>query len=471
MVVVVVWLTDCRPTDDVLPNVARIQLVLAQNKQTLPIYFLEDSSRNRLALEVYYFDANNSFVTPVAVPTFSVNGKPLAGNTFVFKQAGQFTLTAQVGKRASDNQLVVNVGSAADNIRSFTIQAVVPLLNADSTSRLPLTYEVIDKQGHSLNLLDYPSIKLSVDGALRMNPTGFSTAQAGIYSLQADFLGRKSDILQVTAREPLRYDVVKLPVVIHILAGEDFTRINPTTILAEVNRTFRRSKRSTDPNQADAYIEFVPALVDPDGHPLAVAGLNRLPFSNPTLIDTAVSQVHRVVQHWCPQQYINVFVSLDWQRTYEPGYSYSYGPNRSASSVVTCENIQKLVWPSIGIPAIYIYNNQSFSSLDHELGHFLGLGHTFSPGCSNRGTILDLPQHEKSHPDAKGLKYTCTKIPFISEYTMDYYVPHNSFTYEEVSRMRATLNWASYIPSSSIDQTKRRVAGASGALEEGHIID
>lgn len=92
------------------------------------------------------------------------------GHAFTFTQADQYTFTAQVGNRTSENQIVVSAGSAADNISRFVIKTAVPFLNADSVSRLPLSYEIIDKQSHPLKLLEYAPVRLSVNGVLRGRP-------------------------------------------------------------------------------------------------------------------------------------------------------------------------------------------------------------------------------------------------------------------------------------------------------------
>ncbi|UHG93177.1 M43 family zinc metalloprotease [Spirosoma oryzicola] len=453
-----------------LPDVARIEVVLAKNKPLLPIVFLEDSTHKQVTLDVYYFDANNSFVSPAVTPQFLVNGQPLSSNTYTFSQPGQFTFSAQIGNRKSDNELVVKVGSVADLISRFSITTAVPALNADSISRLPLIYELVDGKGRSLNPIDYPPISLSVNETRNPNNDFLSTQQAGEHRLQASFLGKRSDVLLVTARKPARYPLVRLPVIIHILQSANASQINPTSILADVNRTFRQNKRSTDPNQADAYLEFVPATTDPDGHPLTIAGLDILTVDNPSSIDTARAWVNRIVHHWCPQQYINVFVSLDWVRRYGRGYSYSYFPGSPGSTPLTCEQIQTIDWPTNDVPAIYIYDQWSFISLDHELGHFLGLVHTFQYGCSRSGLEVDVPYHVEAYPDASGLKYTCDRIPFVSQYVMDYYVPHNSFTYDQVKSMRRTLNVGSYIPKAVTRRGDQRSGAIPFRLEQGSII-
>ncbi|GAB4024677.1 M43 family zinc metalloprotease [Spirosoma koreense] len=462
---------SCRPKEDVLPGVANVQLVLSQNKRPLPVYFLEDTAHDQVSFQVYFFDDKGFFVTPTVTPEFLVNGIPIQGNTYRFRQAGQFTFTAKIGNRSSDNQLTLTAGKAVDLIREFTLTTAVPFVNADSTSRLPLVYTLIDKQGNVLDSLDYAfPIQLTANGVAQQEHRYIKAGHEGPYTLQANLWGKQSNVLPVTARKPLSYDLVRFPVIIHIPKSANPSRIDPSRILAEVNRTFRARKPSADPNQADAYMEFVPATTDPDGRPLAVPGLDQLAFDNPPSVDTAVASVSRVVRRWCPQQYINVFLRVDWARIYGPDYSYSYIPRSLTGSPLTCEQTSHQTWQSYEIPAIFIVNEDSFPSLDHELGHFFGLMHTFDNGCTGPAAFPDVAQHKESHADGYGLKYTCSKIPFVSDYTMDYYVPHNSFTYQQIQPIRLTLNRLVYIPAGAIPRSGRQPADQPAQRERGTIM-
>ena len=441
-------LVSCHPKQDVLPEVASIQIVLSQNKKPKLFYFLEDSAHNQLRFEVYYFDDKGTFIQPLVTPQFLVNGSLIEADSFTLTKAGQFVVTAKIGNRTSNNQLSLETGSVTDYISRFELTTAVPFLNANATSRLPVFFTIVDTQGRSLDTTGYSlPIKLTVNGVPQTESRFITADRVGVYTLQASLWGKKSTGLTVTARKPDSYELVRFPVIIHVPKNADVSQISPARILADVNRTYRANKASVDPNQADTYIEFVPATTDPFGQPLAVAGLDRLSFDNPASVDTVARLINGVVHQWCPQQYINVFVSVDWRRIYGPGFSFSYLPTNLTSSAVTCDQLQDVTWSAEAIPAIYIYDQFSFRSLDHELGHFLGLPHTFQYGCSPN-LFADLPQHEEAHADNKGFKYSCRKVPFVSDYVMDYYVAHTSFTLDQIHHVRQVLSRLIYLPGS-----------------------
>jgi hypothetical protein len=426
------------------------------NQQQL--YFLEDSANNTIQLRLTYYDGNKSIINVTGSPQFFVNGQPFAGDTYQFTRAGQYTFSAQIGNRSSNNTLgPITVGSVHAYVSRFRMRTVVPFLNADSLSRLPLVYDVFDKQGNLIDLLYYQPTLL-VNNVSRAEPKTLTTAVAGLYTLQANFFGIRSDKLTVEARRPVTYPLTRLPVIIHIPKSMSPASVDPTSILADVTKTFRKGWLANDPNQADSFIEFYPATTDPDGKSLAKPGLNQLDFDNPANVLDAGLNVTNVIQRWCPQRYINVFVSVDWLRTYAAGYSYSYLPYPLSSKAdFDCSDLSSANFMAESIPAVYINNQASLSALAHELGHFLGLQHTFAAGCSGKRQVFDTPVHELAYP-APGTetKRNCDGVPFQSQYVMDYYTYQLSFTYEQVKLMRNYLDLSGYVPIVSVNRPARR---------------
>jgi hypothetical protein len=465
----------CRPTADEVPKKARLQVVLTGNQPPKTVYFWEDSLHRQLSFELYYYDQNQAFTAPPEPPQFLVNGQPIAGNTFTFPGPGQYTVSARVKNRVSEDQLMLTVSRAADYLQQVLLKAPVLLLNADSVSQIPLSYELVPKQGKPLNPADYPSPQLLADDRFQPTISYFSTRQVGYHRLYASFLGVSSNGITATARSAISYPLVRLPVVMHVPTAI-VDQVDPVALLAHVNQLFRRSLPSSTPNQADAYIEFYPVTLDPAGKPLAVAGLHPLTVTNPDSASQAQRIVSDLLHQWCPRQYLNVVIGIDWYRRYPVGYSYTFYPTLqpAGSPLPSCADLKTADWYKPELPAVYIAPQALPAAggiIAHELGHFLGLAHTFSPTCTGTGQFADVPVHLEAHVDENGLKYSCQRAAFVSDYVMDYYItPRRSFTQDQVGMMRTVLERGSYVPTSSVASRQSSKRNARWTLETGTII-
>ncbi|RYF66442.1 MAG: hypothetical protein EOO39_23010, partial [Cytophagaceae bacterium] len=120
-------LLSCQQAEEHMPGVARMQIVMAQNRMPKPVYFLEDALHNQVSFELYFFDATGSLLTLPGQPQFLVNGQPFAGNSYRFTRAGQYTFTARFNNRVCDNQLVLTASAMRDYIDRLVINSFVPV--------------------------------------------------------------------------------------------------------------------------------------------------------------------------------------------------------------------------------------------------------------------------------------------------------------------------------------------------------
>lgn len=468
-------LLTCRPLPDEVLKGTSLQLVMAQNRPPKSIYFWEDSLQRQVSFELYYFDQNHLFTQLSETPQFLVNGQPIAGATLTFPGIGRYIVSARIKDRISDNQIVLTVSTATDYLQSLVIKAPVMLLNADSISQLQLTYELIPKQGNPLQVADYPSPQLMADDQPRGQAAFFSTQQTGIHRLQATFLGIVSNPLVVNARPAVAYPLVRLPVVLHV-PKEMAQAVNPTTLLAAVNQFYRQKLSGTDPNRADTGIEFYPASTNPQGQPLAIAGLHSLSSPEAESVSEAQRIVADLLHTWCPRQYINVFIGNNWIDGYAPSTNYSFLPILSASGrpQPTCDDLMAVNWSAGQLPAIHLAPGISWTidngTLAHELGHFLGLNHSFSSSCVGPSVFGDVPIHLGRLADQQGVRYSCQGAAFISDNIMDSGGPWRSFTQDQVQSMRRTLEQGNYIPNSFTSGSHSNERLRTQLIEHGSII-
>ncbi|RYF69405.1 MAG: hypothetical protein EOO39_17605 [Cytophagaceae bacterium] len=342
-----------------------------------------------------------------------------------------------------------------ENITQLQVQVATPYVNVDTASQLLINYRGYDRKAQLWsNFLDFAngstvSVDLFVDGVRQPANTSFQPSHPGVFTLQAKAGDLVSEPISVTARSAQVYEPVRLPVIFHFPTNADPTLMPLTTMLKEINQLYANQVKTTDPNQANAYIEFYLAERDPNGNLLAQPGLNRLPFSDQTTDSASAIKADSVVGKWCVKQYINVFVKLNWHRdTYPIGYSYVSTPgaytNRPRKDIFTCDSYRS----QYSGPAIMISSENYPPTLAHELGHYLGLPHTFALGCTTtiaNYNILDTPRHTEDYP-VNGQKRACRGAPFVATNVMDYYNQRANFTQDQVRSMRNTIDNPVFLP-------------------------
>ena len=191
-----------------------------------------------------------------------------------------------------------------------------------------------------------------------------------------------------------RATVFTIPVVFHVIHTNGIDNISKEQILDQL-RILNADFSYTNANKskirsaftavaADCQIKFVLASIDPNGN--CTDGINRVYSTLGTEVSQTTEEVKQLVQ-WNYQKYLNIWV-VNSIKTSGAGTILGYAqfpwmPSKSRDGIV----IRHDRVGSIGTAA----QSDSGRTLTHELGHWLGLYHTFQDGCNGGDDISDTP--------------------------------------------------------------------------------
>lgn len=275
--------------------------------------------------------------------------------------------------------------------------------------------------------------------------------------------------------------VYEIPVVFHIVWNTDAQNVPDEVILDQMiilNQDYRRQNPNAAdtreiflPVAADTEIEFVLANTDPDGNP--TSGIHRVQtdresfdfdlFSNEITLDEVKFAATGGVDAWDTDRYLNIWVCNIGSTI--PGvqpFGFAYPPNGAPNweglfPGAIEDNVQGVVvhYTTVGSnnPAGLddeFPGNEGGRTLTHEVGHFLGLRHTwgdaFFGGCSADDGIEDTPNLSSNNNFACNFNAnTCNDgaddLPDMGENYMDYNQDDclNLFTLGQKDAMRFVL--------------------------------
>lgn len=205
-----------------------------------------------------------------------------------------------------------------------------------------------------------------------------------------------------------------IPVVVHVIYNTSAQNVSNSAIqsmIAQMNLDY--TKANSDLNQArsvvqplaaDAQIQFCLAQVDPNGSP--TSGIERLQTSKTcwdpnTEADKMKSTATGGLNPWDRRYYLNVWiVALCGNTQFQGigGYAYIATPNALPSSAID------------GLVIDYYWGMMSGHTWSHEIGHYLGLHHTWGDLNSNAcGNVFpDTDDGFSDTPDSKEANFDCT---------------------------------------------------------------
>lgn len=273
-------------------------------------------------------------------------------------------------------------------------------------------------------------------------------------------------VSQDTLRGDYHY---KLPVIFHVIyeqgkENDSIQSVKTETLhqlVDQVNYLYRNGQNSVDMN-----LELVLATETPTGEALPEAGIERI--QNSVLAyynaDNFLSQEKPdfAALTWDPNKYVNVYLFTCTQKDLLGVSHMALTPRQNGLEGLQANNyyythLPKVPW-GIVLNNTFINEKRAYTTLAHELGHYLGLLHVFGEdSCDETDYCDDTPSYNRKEYEAS-LKEEmqeqelynrigCDGIPFVSYNIMDYDFSHlNQFTLEQYKRIRHVLENSPLIP-------------------------
>lgn len=273
-------------------------------------------------------------------------------------------------------------------------------------------------------------------------------------------------IKSVQARKSGPAEVLTIPIIIHIIhdgeavgVGDNLSADLAYAQIDQLNADFRRTPGTSGYNEnpvgADTFIEFAPALVDPEGNLLDEPGINRIdrndmgwnapPYDGigSDYIDVTI----KADSYWDPDLYFN-FWAMDLSGgllgyaqfpslSGLAGMPEDGGPASTDGVVVLTSSMGSSVMPNPTGPGSF---NEGRTAT-HEVGHWLGLRHIWGDGgCGVDDFVEDTPEQGFSSSGCPTDQSSCGFDDMVENY-MDYSDDFcmNVFTVGQKARMDAVL--------------------------------
>jgi len=229
----------------------------------------------------------------------------------------------------------------------------------------------------------------------------------------------------------------RIPVVFHVIRADNGTTgdVSEALINSQIdilNEDFQALPGSNGENGTDIQIEFYLANIDPNG-----GSTNGITYSNNTSWYNDTGGYYNSLA-WDTNRYLNIYTNTaSGALGYVPWLPQNGNVGSNADRVV-------ILWSTVGLNSPYGFPYNLGRTTTHELGHYLGLFHTFDGGCATACStagdrICDTNPEQNPHFGCNA-RSTCGNLDPIANY-MDYSDDRcmDNFTHDQARRIRCTL--------------------------------
>jgi len=229
----------------------------------------------------------------------------------------------------------------------------------------------------------------------------------------------------------------RIPVVVHIFMNTSGAgQITDAKVQSQIdilNEDFLALAGSNGAPGTDTQIEFYLATEDPNGAPST--GITR--HTNNDWYNDVGAYYNSV--GWDTNRYLNIYTN-----TASGNLGYAYVPSSGGVVGASWDGV-RILWSSFGANAPIGPPYNLGRTTTHEVGHYLGLYHTFDGGCQGgpchkRGDLICDTNKENSPNFSTCVRTSCNSLDPTHNY-MDYSddICMYEFTPDQTYRMRCTL--------------------------------